>query len=76
MTLENLTVAELREASVELDNQIRSLRARRLEIAREIEARYPETEAADPQVVAPGFVESESEAISPASKRRGWRNRH
>lgn len=80
MSLSDLSVDLLHEARVDLDHQIAALRGRKLAIAREIESRYPEPEpesrvVSGPQVVAPGFIESESEvpSLGDPPKRKWWR---
>lgn len=81
MNLSDVSTADLEAARVDLDHQIAALRERKREIARELEARLPGEEpesrvVSAPQVVTPGFVESESGVFSPGDpeppKRRRW----
>lgn len=79
MSLKDLSVSELRAASVDLEHQIRALRDRRLAIARELERRLPEPQSESrvvPQVMEPAFVESEATVPSlDEPPRRRWRKR-
>lgn len=80
MSLKNVSTDDLEAARADLDHQIRALKERKAEVAREIERRLPNEEPESrvvSQVVAPAFVESESEIPSldePVPRRRWWKS--